>query len=157
MRASDNEPGPPDYDAAFKIIWTSMQISQTVFEYSFVEVDDAFEAEDKNEDGFLSRPELGRGLKTLGIKLQTEEVKRVFGLVDPAGTKQVDYNQFGGELYRRIGEMRGVERERLEEDTAARRKRLGRGVTVRVPGVGEATGLPDGGVSWQLRLNKGSI
>ena len=121
-----------------------MQISQTVFEYSFVEVDDAFEAEDKNEDGFLSRPELGRGLKTLGIKLQTEEVKRVFGLVDPAGTKQVDYNQFGGELYRRIGEMRGVERERLEEDTAARRKRLGRGVTVRVPGVGEATGLPDG-------------
>ena len=53
-------------------------------------MDDAFEAEDKNEDGLLSRPELGRGLKTLGIKLQTEEVKRVFGLVDPAGTKQVD-------------------------------------------------------------------
>lgn len=103
----------PDWDSAWKIIWTSMQINRSPHNFSFMDVDDAFEVEDVHNDGMIGKKALGRGLRRLQIKLQSAELNSVHSAVSPT-SPTLDYESFARELYMRLMTATGVEREQTE-------------------------------------------
>ena len=103
----------PDWDTAWKIIWTAMQINQTPCTFSYIDVDDAFAVEDHKNDGKIGKKALGRGLRRLQIKLQAAELSSVHSAISPT-SPTLDYESFARELYMRVKTASGVEREQTE-------------------------------------------
>ncbi|CAA0820668.1 Calmodulin-like protein 3 [Striga hermonthica] len=50
---------------------------------------------DRNDDGKISREELGESLENLGIRVPEEELRAMIGKVNVDGDGQVDANEFG--------------------------------------------------------------
>jgi hypothetical protein len=115
----DEKEPEPDWDKAWKTIWTSIQINQTPHNFSFIEVDDAFEVEDANEDGTIGKKALGRGLRRLQIKLQSSELNVVHSAVSPT-SHTLDYEAFSRELYMRVKTATGIEREEVQVEIKQR-------------------------------------
>ncbi|XP_065668892.1 neo-calmodulin isoform X3 [Hydra vulgaris] len=68
--------------------------AQTVTPESMTALKEAFQAFDKNDDGFISKEELTQVMFSLGHVMSTAEIDQMISLVDTDGNGLIDFKEF---------------------------------------------------------------
>ncbi|XP_065668889.1 neo-calmodulin isoform X9 [Hydra vulgaris] len=71
-----------------------MLTAQTVTPESMTALKEAFQAFDKNDDGFISKEELTQVMFSLGHVMSTAEIDQMISLVDTDGNGLIDFKEF---------------------------------------------------------------
>ncbi|XP_002165178.1 neo-calmodulin isoform X4 [Hydra vulgaris] len=73
---------------------SSSYSAQTVTPESMTALKEAFQAFDKNDDGFISKEELTQVMFSLGHVMSTAEIDQMISLVDTDGNGLIDFKEF---------------------------------------------------------------
>ncbi|XP_002165237.1 neo-calmodulin isoform X2 [Hydra vulgaris] len=76
------------------IVREEQEMAQTVTPESMTALKEAFQAFDKNDDGFISKEELTQVMFSLGHVMSTAEIDQMISLVDTDGNGLIDFKEF---------------------------------------------------------------
>ena len=65
-----------------------------IFRQNGVNLDTAFQAFDRNNDGFISPQEFRSGLSQLGLRISDQQIEDTIIMMDPSGRGQIDRREF---------------------------------------------------------------